>query len=78
MSMLADLLLITAVREHADRVAPGDAAASTAAVRTALSAYMGGASSSEAFRVAEDLLGSWSRHPSTSISVRPRYLVPAS
>jgi len=76
--MLADLLLITAVREHADRVAPGDAAASAAAVRTALSAYMGGASSSEALRAAKVLLGSWSRHPSTAISVRPRSLASAS
>jgi hypothetical protein len=76
--MLAELLLIAAVQEHADRVAPGDAAASSAAVRTALCAYMGGASSSEALRAAEVLLGSWSRHPSTSIAVRPRSLVAAS
>jgi hypothetical protein len=78
MSMLAELLLVSAVREHAARVAPGDGGAAAAAVRTAMSAYIAGASSGEAFRAARQVLGSWSRHPSTAVATRSRALVRAS
>ncbi len=70
--MLAEIMLVTSVRRDAELVAPGDKPALDAAVRTALEAYTNGASLSEAFRAARDLLISRPRRASHGAGVEGR------
>jgi len=70
-------LLAHIVQAWAAEMLPEEPQAEAAAAQVAVSAYMGGASVSEACYGARTLLGSWARHPSrqTRSSGRPRELI---
>lgn len=63
-------ILAAAVRRWTGGVLPGDDAAADRAVEAALVAVAGGASMSEACAAAQQLVRSWSAHPSRHRAAR--------
>ena len=68
--MIAELMVENMVRTWAERITPGDDAATTRAMHVAMRSLAGGASVGEAVREGRRFLACWSRHPANQRPVR--------